>query len=203
MPPAGRCGSVLAVRRTPSGAALVAQGAPAVGLTGVDAGGRAVRVQNHQSTSGSVVDLGFVGDPVEADPALVELLLSRGYVPVIAGLGVERDGALLNVNADVMACRIAASVAGSELVIAGATPGVLDAQGRSISVLDLAGIDDLISNGTATADGRQTRPVLPPRSRACRSSGWWMAGRSAHRTALTTRWGRRSWPRSTREGVTR
>ena len=45
--------------------------------------GRAVRVQNHRSTSGSVVDLGFVGDPVEADPALVELLLSRGYVPVM------------------------------------------------------------------------------------------------------------------------
>jgi acetylornithine/N-succinyldiaminopimelate aminotransferase len=133
-------------------AALVGQGVPAVGLTGVDAGlGRAVRVQNHQSTSGSVVDLGFVGDPVEADPALVELLLSRGYVPVIAGLGVDRDGALLNVNADVMACRIAASVTGSELVIAGATPGVLDAQGKSIPVLDLAGIDDLISNGTATA----------------------------------------------------
>jgi acetylglutamate kinase len=133
-------------------AALVGQGVPAVGLTGVDAGmGRAVRVQNHQSASGAVVDLGFVGDPVEADPALVELLLSRGYVPVIAGLGVDRDGALLNVNADVMACRIASSVAGSELVIAGATPGVLDAEGRSISVLDLAGIDDLISDGTATA----------------------------------------------------
>jgi len=133
-------------------AALVGQGVPAVGLTGVDAGlGRAVRVQNHRSTSGSVVDLGFVGDPVEADPALVELLLSRGYVPVIAGLGVDRDGALLNVNADVMACRIASSVAGSELVIAGATPGVLDAQGKPIPVLDLAGIDDLISNGTATA----------------------------------------------------
>jgi acetylglutamate kinase len=142
-------------------AACVAAGVPAVGLTGVDAGfGRAARVNAHRATSGAVVDLGFVGDPKEADPSLIELLLVHGYVPIIASLGIEdgsagggasRGAAILNVNADVMACRIAVALAGSELVIAGGTAGVLDSAGESIAMLDAAGIDEVISSGTATA----------------------------------------------------
>ena len=58
---------------------------------------------------------------------------------------------MLNVNADVMACRIAAALGGSDLVIAGATPGVLDAAGESIATLDADGIDAMIASGTATA----------------------------------------------------
>ena len=94
-----------------------AGGVPAVGLTGVDAGfGRATRASAHRSTSGAVVDLGFVGDPVDADPSLIELLLVHGYVPVIASLGIAEAGrraGILNVNADVMACRIAAALGGA------------------------------------------------------------------------------------------
>lgn len=139
-------------------AALVGQGIPAVGLTGVDAGlGRAVRTAAHRSTSGGVVDLGFVGDPADADTSLIELLLVHGYVPVVASLGIADGQAegdtpnVLNVNADVMACRIAAALGGSDLVIAGATAGVLDAHGESIPTLDHAGIDEAIASGTATA----------------------------------------------------
>ena len=139
-------------------AAMVGQGIPAVGLTGVDAGlGRAVRTSAHRSTSGSVVDLGFVGDPAEADTSLVELLLVHGYVPVIASLGVAEvhashdDPTVLNVNADVMACRIAAGIGGCDLVIAGATAGVLDENGETIPLLDAAGIEAAIAAGTATA----------------------------------------------------
>lgn len=139
-------------------AALVAAGVPAVGLTGVDAGlGRATRSAAHRSTAGTVVDLGFVGDPAETDPSLFELLLVHGYVPVVASLGLSDaahasdDSTVLNVNADVMACRIAASMGDAELVIAGATAGVLDPQGESIALLDAAGIDAVIGSGTATA----------------------------------------------------
>lgn len=138
-------------------AALVSEGVPAVGLTGVDAGlGRAVRTGSHRSTAGAVVDLGFVGDPSETDPSLIELLLVHGYVPVIASLGITEPSAgksaeILNVNADVMACRIAAALGGSDLVIAGATAGVLDAKSESIALLDTAGIDQVIASGTATA----------------------------------------------------
>jgi acetylglutamate kinase len=58
---------------------------------------------------------------------------------------------LLNVNADVMACRIAAALPSSDLVIAGTTPGVLDASGESIAELDSDAIAQVIADGTATA----------------------------------------------------
>lgn len=138
-------------------AALVATGVPAVGLSGVDAGlGRATRTSAHRSASGAVVDLGHVGDPAEVDSSLIELLLVHGYVPVVASLGIAEtaaavDPAILNVNADVMACRIAAALGATDLVIAGGTAGVLDADGESIGMLDSAGIDELIAGGTATA----------------------------------------------------
>lgn len=138
-------------------AALVAYGVPAVGLTGVDASlGRATPAAAYRSASGAIVDLGLVGDPAEADTSLVELLLVHGYVPVLASLGISDapgagDPVILNVNADVMACRIAAAIGESDLVIAGGTAGVLDAKGESIAVLDAAGIESVIASGTATA----------------------------------------------------
>jgi len=132
-------------------AALVMAGLRAVGLTGVDAGfGRALRSAAHRTSSGEVVDLGRVGDPVEVDGELVSLLLAHRYVPVIASLGVD-DESVLNVNADVMACRIAAALEGSDLVIAGATAGVLSSDGTTIAQLDIDGIDEAIASGTATA----------------------------------------------------
>lgn len=137
-------------------AACVTAGVRAVGLTGVDAGfGRATRTAAHQATHGALVDLGFVGDPVDADPTLIRLLLDHRYVPVIASLGLDQPSvaapSVLNVNADVMACRIAAALAGSDLVIAGATPGVLDLAGQTIPSMDTDGIDEAISSRTATA----------------------------------------------------
>ena len=133
-------------------ASLVAAGVAAVGLTGVDAGfGRASRSGAHRSTSGAVVDLGLVGDPTDLDASLVTLLTKNGFVPVVASLGMSADGQVLNVNADVMACRLAAALGDCDLVIAGTTAGVLDDNGRSIAGLDVGGIDELISDGTATA----------------------------------------------------
>jgi acetylglutamate kinase len=138
-------------------AALVEGGVAAVGLTGVDAGlGRANRVAAHRSTTGAIVDLGLVGDAAAVDASLIELLLVHGYVPVVASLGLDARPAtgaqnILNVNADVMACRLAAALEASDLVIAGGTPGVLDEQGEPIPTLDAAGIDSVIARGTATA----------------------------------------------------
>jgi acetylglutamate kinase len=134
-------------------AACVAVHLPAVGLTGVDAGfGRAARSRAHRTASGQTVDLGYVGDPARAEMTLIDVLLQHGYVPVVASLGIDaEDGSVLNVNADVMACRIAEGLEGADLVIAGGTAGVLDDRGRSISRLDVEGIDRLIREGTATA----------------------------------------------------
>lgn len=132
-------------------AALVGAGVKGVGLTGVDAGfGRAARVSAHRTSTGALADLGLVGDPARADGTLVSLLMSRGFVPVIASLGID-GGQVLNVNADVMACRLAAALLQADLVIAGATAGVLDGQGATIPHLDIAALDRLIADGTATA----------------------------------------------------
>jgi acetylglutamate kinase len=134
-------------------AALVAAGVSAVGLTGVDAAfGRAKRTGAHRAANGDIVDLGLVGDPVDVDPSIVSLLAAQGYVPVIASLGIDVATAdVLNVNADVMACRLAAALGACDLVIAGGTPGVLDERGQSIDALDIDGIDAAIATGTATA----------------------------------------------------
>jgi acetylglutamate kinase len=134
-------------------AALAAEGISAVGLTGADAGlGRAARAAAYRSTTGATVDLGLVGDAVHADVAVLRLLLQAGHVPVIASLGLELGGrAVLNINADVMACAIASRLPGCDLVIAGMTAGVLDDAGATISTLEAAEVDSLIASGTATA----------------------------------------------------
>lgn len=137
-------------------AALVLAGVRAVGLTGVDAAmGEAQRSP----------EFGLVGDPADVDPALVELLMTQGYVPVIASLGIESgpSGAgVLNVNADVMACRLAAAI-GAELIIAGTTPGVLDASGATLGSLTTSEMAGLIDAGTATAG-------MVAKLRACRAA---------------------------------
>jgi acetylglutamate kinase len=147
-------------------AALVSEGVAAVGLTGVDAGfGRARRLPPHRASDGSRHDLGFVGDPLSADPGLLATLMAARFVPVVASIGLEDSGGtqLLNVNADVMACRIAAALGDCDLVIAGATPGVLDGGGRTIPHLDIVGIDAAITSGTATAG-------MVAKLQACRSA---------------------------------
>lgn len=133
-------------------AALSARGIRAVGLTGADAAlGLSVRVEAME-TSGGSIDPGLVGQPVPSDgTALVSELCAAGYVPVIASVGVARDGTLLNVNADVMAAHVAASCGAARLLVAGSTPGVLDARGATIERLDALSLDATIADGTATA----------------------------------------------------
>lgn len=147
-------------------AALVMAGVPAVGLTGVDAGlGEARRALPMTSAAGVQTDLGLVGDPDEVDPSLVELLMTNDFVPVVASLGIEpglSGAGVLNVNADVMACRLAAAL-GAELVIAGTTAGVLDAAGALIPSLTIAEMVALIDEGTATAG-------MVAKLRACRAA---------------------------------
>jgi acetylglutamate kinase len=136
-------------------AACVAGGVAAVGLTGVDAGtSPSTRSAAHRTSSGRTVDLGFVGNPTTVNVALVDALLAERFVPVVASIGFDSESAepqLLNVNADVMACRLAAALKGCDLVIAGTTAGVLDAEGASILMLDEDGIDAALGSGTATA----------------------------------------------------
>ena len=134
-------------------AAVAAAGGRPVGLTGADAFiGLAERTGPHRSASGAVVDLGLVGEPVAAGPpALLVDLCARGYVPVVASIGASIDGGLLNVNADIWAAHLAATLGAARLVVAGGTPGVLDAAGRTLDRVDSEAIDRLVASGQASA----------------------------------------------------
>jgi len=146
-------------------AALVASGVPAVGLTGVDAGlGLAMRAPAHKTVEGHFVDLGLVGQPsADRTPTLVLNLLSHGYVPAIACLGVEPNGQVLNINADTLASALAVGCGADRLIIAGATAGVFDKAGATIDTLDVDGIDRMIADGTASAG-------MIAKLRACRDA---------------------------------
>jgi acetylglutamate kinase len=82
---------------------------------------------------------------------LLQTLLRDRFVPVVASIGVDGEGRLLNVNADTMAGHLAGSLRARRLIIAGSTAGVLDASGRTIPQLDPTAIGQLVSGGTATA----------------------------------------------------
>ena len=132
-------------------AAVRRAGGKPVGLTGADASVATVRrAAPIVSVSGTSVDLGLVGAPVRnGRPQLVDDLLGRGYVPVIACVGATRRGELLNVNADTLASHLAAAIGATRLVIAGGTRGVLDEQGQTIDRLTRRDAARLVKSGTA------------------------------------------------------
>lgn len=134
-------------------AAINGAGGKAVGLTGADAGVAPVKkAPAHRATNGDLVDLGLVGEPTRAvAPALVSLLVARGFVPVIACIGAAKTGQLFNVNADTLAGSLAARLGASRLVVAGGTPGVLDEQGQTIPTLVPRDVKALVKSGTASA----------------------------------------------------
>jgi acetylglutamate kinase len=134
-------------------AALYTAGVAAVGLTGADAGcGLSTAAPRHRAVDGRVVDLGCVGVPASgADLRLLQTLTAERFVPVVACIGLGRDGRLFNVNADTFAGHLAARLGARRLVIAGTTPGVLDASGATLPILPVEAVARLVNDGTATA----------------------------------------------------
>jgi acetylglutamate kinase len=96
-------------------------------------------------------------------PKLLADLVSHGYVPVIACLGIDPTGQVLNVNADTLAAALAVGCRARRLIIAGATAGVLDGSQSTLSTLDEAGIDRMIADGSASAG-------MVAKLRACRDA---------------------------------
>src|SRR6202020_1880483 len=112
-------------------------GARAVGLSGIDAG----LVEAAQMDA----SLGSVGRVIAADPALLHLLLSGGFLPVVACLAGDRDGHLYNVNADQMAVACAAAFGADLLIFLTDVEGVLDAGQRLVPYLTLTESEALIA----------------------------------------------------------
>ncbi|HEX9904517.1 MAG TPA: acetylglutamate kinase [Propylenella sp.] len=95
-----------------------------------------------------VVDLGFVGEPVEVDRTLLDLLAHSEMIPVIAPVAPGRDGATYNINADTFAGAIAGALAATRLLFLTDVPGVLDKSGALVDELTVSEARRLIADGT-------------------------------------------------------
>jgi acetylglutamate kinase len=125
-------------------------GGKAVGLTGKD--GRFIRAKKLMMEShdkpGDLIDIGQVGEITKIDPSLISFLDSGDFIPVIAPIGVGSEGETYNINADVVAGKLAEVLKAEKLVLLTNTPGVLDKAGNLLTGLTPRKIDDLVADGT-------------------------------------------------------
>ncbi|BBP02416.1 acetylglutamate kinase [Sulfuriferula nivalis] len=126
------------------------QGGKAVGLTGKDGG--MIRAKKlliaDQDDPNIKHDIGSVGEVLGIDPELVELLDTRDFIPVIAPVGVGMDGESYNINADLVAGKLAETLRAEKLILMTNIPGVLDKEGGLLTGLTAQRVDELIANGT-------------------------------------------------------
>jgi acetylglutamate kinase len=94
------------------------------------------------------VDLGFVGDPLQVNPHIVEVISKSDLIPVIAPVALSREGETLNVNADSFASALAARLKAKRLLLLTDVAGVLDKSGKLIEELSVDQAHDLIRDGT-------------------------------------------------------
>ena len=125
-------------------------GGKAVGLTGQDGGLIRARKMMVKSSSESqeLLDLGHVGEIEKVDPAIIHCLLASGFVPVIAPIGSGDEGETYNINADLVAGKIAEILKAEKLILMTNTPGVLDKRGNLLTGLTAREIDALFEDGT-------------------------------------------------------
>ncbi|AXE29266.1 acetylglutamate kinase [Chromobacterium phragmitis] len=123
-------------------------GGKAVGLTGKD--GHFIRARKLflKAEGDEAIDIGQVGEIESIDPSLVSLLDSQDFIPVVAPIGVGLDGEAYNINADLVAGKLAETLQAEKLVLMTNTPGVLDKQGQLLTGLTAQRIDELFADGT-------------------------------------------------------
>lgn len=132
---------------------MTRHGGRAVGLTGKD--GDLIRARKLRITRNSpeldapeIIDIGHVGEVASVDAGVVDMLVNGGFIPVIAPIGVGEDGHSYNINADLVAGRIAEVLGAEKLILLTNTTGLLDKQGNLLTGLSAAEVDALIEDGT-------------------------------------------------------
>ena len=125
-------------------------GGKAVGLTGKDGGLIRARKLKVRGTPGSdeLVDIGQVGEVESIDPAIVNLLHTEDFIPVIAPVGVGANGESYNINADLVAGKVAEILKAEKLIVLTNTAGVLDKNGNLLTGLTARKVDELFADGT-------------------------------------------------------
>jgi len=132
-------------------------GGHAVGLTGKDGNLiKACKLKNKNRNpssgkEGAIVDFGQVGEVESIDPSIINVLLSRDFIPVIAPIGIGSDGRTYNINSDLVAGHLAATMNASKLMLLTDTPGVLDENGTLIPKIRVSEVQGLINRGIITS----------------------------------------------------
>lgn len=125
-------------------------GGKAVGLNGQD--GHFIHARKMllppEGDQKEAIDLGLVGEIERIDPEIINLLYSKDFIPVVMPIGVGAEGEAYNINADVVAGKLAETLKAEKLILMTNTPGVLDKNGRLITGLTASEIEALFSDGT-------------------------------------------------------
>jgi acetylglutamate kinase len=122
-------------------------GGKAVGLTGQDGAFIRARKMLLPSRENGKVDIGQVGDIESIDPSVIGALEQGGFIPVVAPIATGADGTTYNINADLVAGKLAEVLRAEKLVVLTNTPGVLDKDGKLLTGLTPRRIDDLVAKG--------------------------------------------------------
>jgi acetylglutamate kinase len=128
-------------------------GGKAVGLTGKDADFiRATQLKFKRNApemnTPEIIDIGHVGEIEQINGEVVDMLLHGDFIPVVAPIGVGANGESYNINADVVAGKLAECLKAEKLILLTNTPGLLDKQGEVLTGLSSAKVDELIADGT-------------------------------------------------------
>ena len=123
-------------------------GGKAVGLTGQDGGLIRARKMRMAAPDGVAADIGQVGEIESVDPAVIDSLKGAGFIPVIAPIATGSDGTTYNINADLVAGKVAEILKAEKLVVLTNTSGVLDKHGNLLTGLTAKKVDELFADGT-------------------------------------------------------
>jgi len=128
-------------------------GGSAVGLTGKDGGLiHAKKMQlsrkNEKLGGAEIIDIGHVGEVDKIDTSIVDMLVKSDFIPVIAPIGVGDNGESYNINADLVAGKVAEVLKAEKLILLTNTQGLLDKKGKLLTGLTAKDVDDLIDDGT-------------------------------------------------------
>ncbi|MDA0360895.1 MAG: acetylglutamate kinase [Proteobacteria bacterium] len=122
-------------------------GGSAVGLTGRD-GGLLRAKKLHMESDGERFDLGQVGDVESVDPSVISTLETQGFIPVVAPIGYGEDSEAYNINADLVAGKLATVLGAEKLILMTNTAGILDKNEQLLTGVTPGDIDRLIEDGT-------------------------------------------------------
>ncbi len=128
-------------------------GAQAIGLTGKD--GSMIKARKlifkkdaAEMSASEIIDIGHVGEVVSIDASVVNMIARGGFIPVIAPIGVDDNGTSYNINADLVAGKLAEVLNAEKLILLTNTPGLLDKNDKTLSGLNAKQVNGYIADGT-------------------------------------------------------